>query len=75
MKDLEEIPQPDENAPVAQNRPNHTILQEDTMDITDCLDQSNMIENLTKPLVNDFGTTFGDGKSFTANLQKSSTER
>lgn len=75
MKALEEIPQPEEHAPVTQNRPNQTILQEDTMDITDCLDQSNMIENLTKPLVGDFGLTFSDGKAFTSNLQKSSTER
>jgi hypothetical protein len=45
MKDLEEIPQLNENAPVTQNRPNHTILQEDTMDITDCLDQSNTNDN------------------------------
>jgi hypothetical protein len=34
-----------------------------------------ILRDLTKPLVDDFGTTFGDGKSFTANLQKSSTER
>ncbi|CAC5393711.1 CASC5 [Mytilus coruscus] len=71
-----ELPLPYENVPYIQSGPNHTILQTDDMDMTDCFEKSK--SNVEKPLVDDFGDNYGasfcidkvDGKSFLPSIGK-----
>ncbi|XP_063428985.1 uncharacterized protein LOC134711925 [Mytilus trossulus] len=71
-----ELPLPDENVPFIQSGPNHTILQTDDMDMTDCFEKSR--SNVEKPLVDDFGDNYGasfsinklDAKSFLTSIGK-----
>ncbi|XP_076097791.1 uncharacterized protein LOC143067976 isoform X1 [Mytilus galloprovincialis] len=71
-----ELPLSHENVPFIQSGPNHTILQTDDMDMTDCFEKSK--SNVEKPLVDDFGDNYGasfsinnlDAKSFLTSIGK-----
>lgn len=72
---------PDENVPFIQSGPNHTILQTDDMDMTDCFEKSK--SNVEKPLVDDFGDNYGasfsinnlNAKSFLTSIGKPVLEK